>query len=65
MENEYPISCEVCGKMIVDFEDDWNNMCEDCYDTPPPDEEERLCMCGAPLFFGQSECANCQHNNQS
>jgi hypothetical protein len=34
MKEEYPIGCEC---MIVDFEDDFNGMCNECYDTPPSD----------------------------
>jgi NMD protein affecting ribosome stability and mRNA decay len=32
---EYPISCETCGAQIDDQEEDWNGMCEECYNTPP------------------------------
>lgn len=45
MKEEYPIDCEICGCMIVDEEDDFNGMCDECYDTPPSnlnDNEEIL-----------------------
>ena len=35
MNDEYPIDCECCGELIGEFEDDFNGMCADCYDTPP------------------------------
>lgn len=35
LSDDYPISCEVCGELIVDEEDDFNGMCSECYDTPP------------------------------
>ncbi len=28
-------------------------------------EKKQNCDCGAPLFFGQSECAQCEHDNQN
>lgn len=35
--DEYPIDCETCGSMIADSDDDFNGMCDECYDTPPKD----------------------------
>lgn len=37
MPENYPIDCESCGCMIVDDEDDYNGMCDECYNTPPDD----------------------------
>ena len=28
------------------------------------EKKEKECACGSPLFFGQSECARCEHDNQ-
>lgn len=39
MSEKYPISCEACGNQIFDEEDDFNGLCEECYNTPPKDEE--------------------------
>lgn len=35
MEIKYPIDCEVCGTKVNE-DDDFNGMCRQCYDTPPP-----------------------------
>lgn len=40
--DEYPISCETCGDIITDNDEDFNGMCKECYDTPLPLNENEL-----------------------
>lgn len=56
----FPAGCAVCNKTLLDAEDAWFGICEDCRETLTIDKDPRCEICGRPLISEIKLCLQCR-----
>ncbi|MDR1950580.1 MAG: double zinc ribbon domain-containing protein [Spirochaetaceae bacterium] len=56
----FPAGCAVCGRMLLDPEEAWYGLCEECHGFFAIDGGDRCVSCGRPLISEKERCLPCR-----
>ncbi|GHV51575.1 amidophosphoribosyltransferase [Spirochaetia bacterium] len=56
----FPRGCALCGEALLDVEEAWYGLCQDCRKSLSGETGERCSGCGKPLISEQGRCLQCR-----
>jgi ComF family protein len=60
-ETLFPAGCAICNKILLNTEDAWFGVCDDCRKTLTIDKDPRCEICGRPLISEIKFCLQCRN----
>ena len=61
----FPQNCGICGNMLLNPEEAWYGLCEECRAGLSIEINERCDLCGRPLVSENGRCLPCRQNAEA